>query len=81
VLVASSGGAGIGVDLLRQYSKLFTAAIVSEPPIFRLDPQDGGRQIMKDLQPPLAAAFRRASLEPRRRVFRVHVSGLVETSR
>jgi len=26
--VASSGGAGIGVDLLRQYSKLFTAAIV-----------------------------------------------------
>jgi len=79
--MASIGGAGIGVDLLRQYSKLFTAAIVSAPPIFRLDPQDGGRLIRKDLQPPLAAAFRRASLEPRRRVFRVHVFGLVETSR
>jgi 3-oxoadipate enol-lactonase len=59
VLVASSGGARIGVDLLRRYPKLFTAAILSEPPIFHLDPQDGGRQIMKDLQPPLEAAFRR----------------------
>jgi 3-oxoadipate enol-lactonase len=58
VLVASSGGARIGVDLLRRYPKLFTAAILSEPPIFRLDPEDGGRQIMKDLQPPLEAAFR-----------------------
>jgi pimeloyl-ACP methyl ester carboxylesterase len=63
VLVASSGGARIGVDLLRRYPELFTAAILSEPPIFRLDPQDGGRQIMKDLQPPLEAAFRRG--EPR----------------
>jgi 3-oxoadipate enol-lactonase len=59
VLVASSGGARIGVDLLRRYPELFTAAILSEPPIFRLDPQDGGRQIMKDLQPPLEAALRR----------------------
>ena len=59
VLVASSGGARIGVDLLRRYPELFTTAILSEPPIFRLDPEDGGRQIMKDLQPPLEAAFRR----------------------
>ena len=59
VLVASSGGARIGVDLLRRYSELFSTAILSEPPIFRLDPEDGGRQIMKDLQPPLEAAFRR----------------------
>jgi pimeloyl-ACP methyl ester carboxylesterase len=59
VLVASSGGARIGVDLLRRHSTQFTAAILSEPPIFRLDPEDGGRQIMKDLRPPLEAAFRR----------------------
>jgi 3-oxoadipate enol-lactonase len=59
VLVASSGGARIGVDLLRRYPELFTSAILSEPPIFRLDPEDGGRQIMNDLQPPLDAAFRR----------------------
>jgi pimeloyl-ACP methyl ester carboxylesterase len=63
VLVASSGGARIGVDLLRRHPGLFTAAILSEPPIFRLDPEDGGRQIMKDLQPSLEAAFRRG--EPR----------------
>lgn len=58
VLAASSGGARVGVDLLRRYPELFTAAILSEPPIFRLDPQDGGRQIMQDLQPPLEAALR-----------------------
>jgi pimeloyl-ACP methyl ester carboxylesterase len=59
VLVASNGGARIGVDLLRRYPELFTAAILSEPPIFRLDPEDGGRQIIKDLQPLLEAALRR----------------------
>lgn len=56
-LVASSGGARIGVDLLRRYSELFTTAVLSEPPIFGLDPEQGGRQIMADLRPPLEAAF------------------------
>jgi pimeloyl-ACP methyl ester carboxylesterase len=59
LLVGSSGGARIGVDLIRRYPELFTAAVLSEPPIFGLDPEQGGRQIMADLQPPLEAAFRR----------------------
>ena len=59
VLVASSGGARIGVDLLRRFSALFTAAVLSEPPIFALDPEGGGRQILADLQPSLEAAFQR----------------------
>jgi len=59
VLVASSGGARIGVDLIRRYPELFGAAVLSEPPIFGLDPGQGGRQVMADLQPPLEAAFRR----------------------
>ena len=59
LLVASSGGARIGVDLVRRYPSLFSAAVLSEPPIFGLDPEQGGRQIMADLQPPLEAAFRR----------------------
>jgi len=58
-LVASSGGARIGVDLLRRYPELFTSAVLSEPPIFGLDPEHGGAQIMADLRPPLEAAFRR----------------------
>ena len=59
VLVGSSGGARIGVDLLRRYPDLFTSAVLSEPPIFGLDPERGGPQIMAELKPSLEAAFRR----------------------
>ena len=59
LLVASSGGARIGIDLVRRYSSLFRAAVLSEPPIFGLDPEEGGGQIVADLQPSLEAAFRR----------------------
>ncbi|MFA7249803.1 MAG: alpha/beta hydrolase [Dehalococcoidia bacterium] len=58
LLVASSGGARIGVDLLRRYPILFNAAVLSEPPIFGLDPEHGGPGIMADLQPPIGAAMR-----------------------
>lgn len=59
LLIASSGGARIGVDLIRRFPELFSAAVLSEPPIFGLDPEQGGRQIMADLQPSLEAAFRK----------------------
>ena len=59
VLVASSGGARIGVDLLRRYPPLFSWAALSEPPIFGLDPEQGGRQVMLDLQPGIEAAMKR----------------------
>ena len=58
-LVASSGGARVGVDLLRRYPEAFTTAVLSEPPIFGLDPEQGGKQIMAELRPPLEAAFHR----------------------
>lgn len=58
LLVASSGGARIGVDLLRRYPELFRGAVLSEPPIFGLDPDRGGLGIMADLQPPIEAALR-----------------------
>jgi 3-oxoadipate enol-lactonase len=59
LLVASSGGARIGVDLLRRYPVLFSAAVLSEPPIFALDPEQGAPQVMADLKPRLEAAFAR----------------------
>jgi len=46
------------VDLLRRYPELFRAAVLSEPPIFGLDPEHGGHQIMADLRPPIGAALR-----------------------
>jgi 3-oxoadipate enol-lactonase len=58
-LVGSSGGARVGVDLLRRYPELFTTAVLSEPPIFGLDPERGGKQIMADLRPPLEAALQK----------------------
>ena len=59
VLVASSGGARIGVDLLRRWPELFTAAVLSEPPIFGLDPERGGAGIMQTLQPAMQAAMQK----------------------
>lgn len=59
LLIASSGGARIGVDLVRRFPELISAAVLSEPPIFGLDPEQGGRQIMADLQPSLEVAFRK----------------------
>ncbi len=58
-LIGSSGGARIGVDLLRRYPPLFSRAVLSEPPIFGLDPEQGGRQVMADLQPSIEAAIKR----------------------
>ena len=63
LLVASSGGARIGVDLVRRYGQLFVGAVLSEPPIFSLDPEGGAGAIMSALQPPIQAAM--AAGEPR----------------
>ena len=59
VLVGSSGGARIAIDLLRRYPPLFSCAVLAEPPIFGLDPEQGGRQVMAELQPRIAAALGR----------------------
>jgi pimeloyl-ACP methyl ester carboxylesterase len=57
LLVASSGGARVGVDLVRRYPGLISAAVLSEPPIFGLDPEKGGAGIIADLQPSIGAAL------------------------
>lgn len=41
VVVGSSGGARVGVDLARRYGGLLTGAVLSEPPIPSLDPEGG----------------------------------------
>ncbi len=56
LLVASSGGARVGVDLIRRYPALISSAVLSEPPIFGLDPEKGGAGIMAELQPRIQAA-------------------------
>jgi pimeloyl-ACP methyl ester carboxylesterase len=40
VYVGSSGGARIGVDVVLRHSALLTGAVLSEPPVFSLDPDD-----------------------------------------
>lgn len=41
LLVGSSGGARIGIDVLRRYPQLVRGAVLSEPPVFSLDPAVG----------------------------------------
>lgn len=55
-LVASSGGARIGVDMLRRYPDLLRGAVLSEPPLFGLDPE-GARVVMAELRPLLERAM------------------------
>ena len=57
LLVASSGGTRIGVDLLSRHPQLFSGAVLSEPPIFSLDPERGGAGFIAQLQPSIGAAL------------------------
>ena len=41
VLVGSSGGARVGLDVLLRYPDLLAGAVLSEPPVVSLDPQQG----------------------------------------
>lgn len=45
VLVGSSGGARIGLDVVRRYPHLLAAAVHSEPPALALDPEGAGHFI------------------------------------
>lgn len=50
LLVASSGGAAIGVDVARRHGHLLRGAVFSEPPLFSLDPA-AGRLFLSELVP------------------------------
>jgi pimeloyl-ACP methyl ester carboxylesterase len=56
LLVGSSGGARVALDVVRRYPGLLRGAVLSEPPVFALDPT-GGAQVMADLKPRIQAAM------------------------
>lgn len=58
VLVGSSGGARIGLDVVRRYPSLLGGAVLSEPPVMALAP-DGGRAFVDVMQPAIAEAIKR----------------------
>ena len=66
VVVASSGGARIGVELARTRPDLITGAVLSEPPILTLEP-DAGAALMADIRaavgPAVQAGGARAAVD------------------
>ncbi len=57
LLVGSSSGARIGLDVARRSPELLRGAVLSEPPLFALDPE-GGAQFMADVRPRVEDAMR-----------------------
>lgn len=56
LLVSSSGGARVALDVARRYPELLRGAALSEPPLFALDPS-GAAQIQAELRPRLQQAI------------------------
>lgn len=56
VLVGSSGGARIAFDVVRRYPHLLRGAVLSEPPIFALDPE-GGSEFLGVVKPAVGEAI------------------------
>lgn len=59
VLVGSSGGAAIGVDVALRHGHLLRGAVFSEPPLFCLDP-DAGQALLRELAPVSRTRWRAA---------------------
>lgn len=58
IVVGSSGGARVAVDLVRRYPRLVKGAALSEPPLTALDP-DGGKAFVTHMKPAIDAAVAR----------------------
>src|SRR5512143_4181826 len=56
ILVGSSGGARISIDLLRRYPELVRGAALSEPPAFALSPTIGA-EFMAQVKPEVEKAL------------------------
>ena len=56
LLVGSSSGARVGLDVVRRYPELLGGAVLSEPPLFALDPA-GGAALQAELRPALQRAL------------------------
>lgn len=59
LLVGSSGGAAIGVEVALRHGHLLRGAVFSEPPLFCIDPA-AGQAFMQDLAPRLEEAVARS---------------------
>ncbi|MGZ3640082.1 MAG: alpha/beta fold hydrolase, partial [Ktedonobacterales bacterium] len=55
IMVGSSGGARVLVDLIRRYPRLAKGAVLSEPPLTALDP-DGGKEFVGRIKPAVETA-------------------------
>jgi 3-oxoadipate enol-lactonase len=55
LVVGSSGGARIALDLIRRYPRLVKGAVLSEPPAMALAP-DNGKEFMEQVKPAVEAA-------------------------
>src|SRR5215472_1366974 len=58
IVVGSSGGARIALDVIRRYPRLVQGAVLSEPPAMALAP-DGGQTFMRQVKPAVEAAVAR----------------------
>lgn len=58
ILVGSSGGARIGVDLVLRYPELFRSAVLSEPPLLELYPP-AASAFVQEIRPRIEAALAR----------------------
>jgi pimeloyl-ACP methyl ester carboxylesterase len=56
LLVGSSGGARIAVDVVRRYPRLLRGAVLSEPPLMSLDPE-GAATFIRTLKPQIDQAI------------------------
>lgn len=56
LLVGSSGGARIAVDVARRYPDLLRGAVFSEPPLFSINP-DAGQQLVTEIKPAIEHAM------------------------
>lgn len=66
VLVGSSGGARVAVDILRRHPRQVRAAVLSEPPLFALDPEDSAAliaQLGPAIERAIAAGGPRAAVD------------------
>lgn len=55
LLVGSSSGARVGVDVVRRYPELLRGAVLSEPPLFALD-REGAATFMAEVKPKIENA-------------------------
>jgi 3-oxoadipate enol-lactonase len=81
IVVGSSGGARVALDLIRRYPRLVKGAVLSEPPAMALAP-DGGKAFMEQIRPAVESAV--ASSGPRAAVdafFGIVCPGLWRTLR